>query len=461
MHPAGAGITRAAPATVASPASATAGSPPEGPPKSASARVSEGVSRRQALLLERYADFLRATVDWLWEADQNLAITHVSPQVARSLGMPAVRLIGKSLRELGRFDEEDDQHERAQAALAARQPFRDARFLISSANAGEVAVRLSGVPFYDQEYESFRGYRGTAVVEDAPPAGSTQSGDADLELLARTLEEALLRSHELAWRLARQGGGDNETVPPMGPGPTGASAAPMPDTFARTLDRTAHELKTPLNAVIGYAELGLGQIFGPLGERYVDCFRTIREAGRHLDDLVTQMRAKPPGAERPALRSEIVDIGAIVAKAKAMTALSAKAAAVDIGRVGPMAGGKILGDRLACTQILVNLLSNAIKFTPAGGSIGLETLVGPENQLHIVVWDTGVGIPLEEQERIFEPQYRASSGPAARGAPGFGLGLAISREFARAMGGDLTVSSQPGQGSRFILSLPVAGMPGP
>lgn len=446
MHPAGAGTTGTETAT---------GSPPEGPTKPASARAPDALGRRKALLMERYADFLRATVDWLWETDQHLRITHVSPQASRSLGVPAVHLVGKSLHELGRFDGDDSGHERAEAAIEARRPFRSARFLIPGPAERDVTVRLSGVPFYDQEFAAFRGYRGTAVVDDAASAAPTHHSDADLQTLAHALEESLLRSHELTLRLARQSGEAAATVPP-----TTALSGAESDSLARTLDRTAHELKTPLNAIIGYAELGLGQIFGPLGERYIDCFRTIREAGRHLDELVTQMRAKPAGDSRPPLRAEVVDVGAIVAKAKAMTALSAKAADVDIGRVGPMAGGKVLGDRLACTQILVNLLSNAIKFTPAGGSIGLETLVGPENQLHIVVWDTGIGIPHEEQGRIFESEYRAGSVPLLNRPPGLGLGLAISREFARAMGGDLTVSSQPSQGSRFILSLPIAGMPG-
>ena len=114
---------------------------------------------------------------------------------------------------------------------------------------------------------------------------------------------------------------------------------------------------------------------------------------------------------------------------------------------------------MACTQILVNLLSNAVKFTPAGGSIGLETLVGPDATLRIAVWDTGIGIPEDEQVRIFEDSYRATAVTGAGGPAGLGLGLAISRDLARAMGGDITVSSQVGQGARFFLSLPLANDP--
>ena len=142
-----------------------------------------------------------------------------------------------------------------------------------------------------------------------------------------------------------------------------------------------------------------------------------------------------------------------------MIALAARDAEVDITRVGPMAGGRVLGDPMACTQILVNLLSNAVKFTPAGGSVGLETLVGPDATLRISVWDTGIGIPADEQAQIFEDSYRATAVTGTGGPAGLGLGLAISRDLARAMGGDITVSSQPGQGARFILSLPLANSP--
>ena len=307
---------------------------------------------------------------------------------------------------------------------------------MTGAEGRKVPCHLSGVPFFDELDGRFAGYRGTAV---APPSadGPGEDADEDLRVLATTLEQALLRQQELSWRYTRL----KETRAPE----------------RVSLARTAHELRTPLNAIVGYADLALNEIFGPLSERYQDCFRTIREAGRHLDQLVAQIHEKGPEPDRKSLASEIVEVAAVIAKAKAIVALSAKASDVDIARVGPMAGGRVVGDRVACTQILVNLLNNTVKFTPDGGSVGLETLAGPENQLQIVVWDTGVGIPEDEQERIFDPSYRAAPDTTA----GLGLGLAISRDLARAMGGDIAVSSQPGQGSRFILSLPLAAEPVP
>jgi len=406
---------------------------------------------RRARIVERYEDFLRCSVDWLWETDSALKLIYVSAPVALKLGIPARVLIGRSLLGLGHFAPAGD----AMAAIEARRPFRGAGFIMTGAGQRKVTYRLSGVPYFEEESGRFAGYRGTALL--APPADEqADARDQEIGALTATLEDALLRAHDLSWRLSAAG----RAAPAQPPAPAPIPPQPQPQPPATVpLERTAHELRTPLNAIIGYAELGLNELFGPLGERYLDCFRTIREAGRHLDGLVTQMREAATRQGQPALARESVDVAAVVAKAKAMIALSARAADVDVCRIGPLAGGNVVGDEQACTQILVNLLSNAVKFTPAGGSVGLETLVGPDNKLQIVVWDTGTGIPLEEQQAIFQADYRAKDVRAQNKVPGFGLGLAISRDLARAMGGDLTVVSQPDQGSRFILSLPLAEAP--
>jgi signal transduction histidine kinase len=103
-------------------------------------------------------------------------------------------------------------------------------------------------------------------------------------------------------------------------------------------------------------------------------------------------------------------------------------------------------------QILLNLFGNALKFTPAGGMISLGVRAA-DYEVSITVTDTGVGISEEDQARIFEPFTQAGRALDSRDQ-GVGLGLAISRQFARAMGGDLRVSSELGKGSTFTLTLP-------
>jgi signal transduction histidine kinase len=152
----------------------------------------------------------------------------------------------------------------------------------------------------------------------ASEAAETQGkvDEAAARALAETLEEALIRQQDLSWRLSQAQEAPQEPAP--------KEAAPAAAMGDNPLARTAHELRTPLNAVVGYADLALKQMFGPLGERYLDCFRTIREAGRHLDHLVTHLQTSQPAAAREALAAEVVDVAAIAAKAKAMIALAAR-----------------------------------------------------------------------------------------------------------------------------------------
>ncbi len=390
---------------------------------------------RVATVSARYEDLLRSTVDWLWETDADLSLTFVSSPVALKLGLPAQVLIGRPLTSLGEFTPGGRPDQQPEAAIRARRPFRMAAFAMTGSGERQATYHLSGVPYFEDGSGRFAGYRGTAIL--APPPKPKASADNELRALADALEEALLHQQQLSAELAAQ-----------------PAEAPLHEV---PLAQMAHELRTPLNAIIGYSDLALSGVYGPLGERYADCLRTIREAGQHLDRLVVQMHDTAKSEEGRLLAAEVLDVAELVAKAKALVVLPAQESDIDISRVGPMAAGQVTGDPVASTQILVNLLTNAIKYTPTGGSVGLETQAGPNGQLQIVIWDTGIGIPPDEQAKIFTTAYRVQ--PVAGGlvAPGHGFGLAISRELARAMGGDLTVSSQPGQGSRFILSLPLAG----
>jgi len=114
----------------------------------------------------------------------------------------------------------------------------------------------------------------------------------------------------------------------------------------------------------------------------------------------------------------------------------------------------VRADRDKVTQILLNLLANAVKFTPAGGRVTLDCASrAGVDAAFIRVSDTGIGIPRDKQETIFEPFVQVQTGPT-RIADGAGLGLAISWDLAKAMGGDLRVRSEEGKGARFTLSLP-------
>jgi signal transduction histidine kinase len=118
----------------------------------------------------------------------------------------------------------------------------------------------------------------------------------------------------------------------------------------------------------------------------------------------------------------------------------------------------VFADRLRLKEILYNLLSNAVKFTPNGGAVWVEAAATDAQWLEISVCDTGVGIPKDEQESIFEKFYQAGS--TTKGTrEGTGLGLPITKKLVELHGGNIRLTSEPGHGSRFTIALPLTGAP--
>jgi signal transduction histidine kinase len=144
-----------------------------------------------------------------------------------------------------------------------------------------------------------------------------------------------------------------------------------------------------------------------------------------------------------------------VAGAEALVAPQARAKELALAVAPCPPGLAVRADPEKVRQILVNLLSNAVKFTDRGGRVEVGCVDGTNDRVRVFVRDTGIGIPADQLDRIFEPfvQVRAD---LTRTAEGTGLGLAISRDLARGMGGDLTAESTVGAGSTFTLTLPRA-----
>ena len=215
----------------------------------------------------------------------------------------------------------------------------------------------------------------------------------------------------------------------------------------------SHELRTPLNAIGGYAELMEMGIRGPVTPAQREDLHRIQVSQRHLLGLINEV-LNYAKVETGTVRYDLASVRVrdVLAAAEALVApqTSAKGLRLTIGTCPPDLAVRADAEKLR--QILVNLLSNALKFTERGGRIALEC-VASASRVEITVRDSGIGIPTEQLERIFEPfvQVRAD---LTRTAEGTGLGLAISRDLARGMGGELVVSSAMGQGSTFTLSLP-------
>jgi PAS domain S-box-containing protein len=219
----------------------------------------------------------------------------------------------------------------------------------------------------------------------------------------------------------------------------------------------SHELRTPLNAIAGHAQLLQLEIHGPLTDAQREALARVQRSQHHLlalvNDVLNLARVESGRVEYAA---EPIALAPLLDEMCEMVEplLAAKALACE---VTPAADAPtVRGDREKVQQIVLNLLTNAIKFTAAGGRVGLEAFRSDDGAAGGVrVSDTGIGIPAHRLESVFEPFVQVD---AARYAPreGVGLGLAISRNLARGMGGDLTVESEVGVGSRFTLRLPLA-----
>jgi len=342
---------------------------------------------------EREADFVRATADWTWETDETLTLTALAPGAGAAVRRHPREFIGKQLTSLLRFRENEDGSLPILTALAEHRAF-DAQ-LAETRDERRTNYLLSAVPLIDGNGR-FAGFRGAASsIAAAAPA---QAKDGESSAFGERLDSAL---------------------------------------------------RTPLAHIIDSAERLQDQAEGPLRRDYASYAGDIATAGRHLlalvDDLVDLQAIERPDFQPEA---EPVDLADIARRAAGLLAVRASDRGVIIDGPGDDALAAT-GDFTRALQVMMNLLTNAIRYTPEGGQIWLRTEREGDLAM-LIVADQGKGIAAEDQGRIFERFGRVD--PAEPG--GTGLGLYIARRLARAMHGDVSVDSAPGQGARFIFTLP-------
>jgi signal transduction histidine kinase len=216
----------------------------------------------------------------------------------------------------------------------------------------------------------------------------------------------------------------------------------------------SHELRTPIGAMSSYASLLAEEMFGPIGEPQKAQLVRIKTIATHLLGIVEQiLTAARVEAGREELRLSDVDGVELVRDAilaiEPMVEKKSLQLTVDL----PPAPIAMHTDEVKVRQIIINLLANAVKFTDCGGiAIGLTQL--DDSKIALKISDSGVGISSQDIERIFEPFVQANRS-ASRPHEGTGLGLSVSRELARLLGGDLVATSRLGEGSVFTAILPL------
>jgi signal transduction histidine kinase len=218
----------------------------------------------------------------------------------------------------------------------------------------------------------------------------------------------------------------------------------------------SHELRTPLNAILGYQDLlehGVGGELGAEQRAYLSRMRSCsQQLLRLIDQVLSLSRIEATAIE---LDRKVVDVRAVAHETVSLIEPSAMRRGLTLDVSGTTRELTVLTDAGAVRQILLNLLTNAMKFTEAGG---IRVKIASHDAVATVeVIDSGIGIRAEDQDRIFEPFVQVES-VLSRRYGGSGLGLAVSRDLARTLGGDLTVQSELGRGSTFTLSLPITTM---
>ena len=285
------------------------------------------------------------------------------------------------------------------------------------------------------------------------------------ELVARV--EVLLRARALSLELRRQAEAAQELAEQLRD-----KTAELEQTAAQLAERTAaaeeanraktqflatmsHELRTPLNAIGGYVELLEMGIRGPVTPEQRSDLARIQASQRHLLGLINEV-LNYAKLETGTVEFEVSDVPLCEAVAAAESLVAPQAQSKGLRLVVAPCSPEIAAraDAEKLRQVLANLLSNAVKFTEPGGRVEITPTV-EEQRVIVRVRDTGIGIPADKLDTVFDPFVQVRS-DLTRTAEGTGLGLAISRDLARGMGGDLTAESTPGEGSVFTLTLPRA-----
>lgn len=214
----------------------------------------------------------------------------------------------------------------------------------------------------------------------------------------------------------------------------------------------SHELRTPLNAVLGFSEVLLERMFGDINERQEEYLRDINSSGKHLLELLNEiLDLSKVEAGRMELEYSSFDLRALLDEAAGMLRERAAAHRIRLTVEADPGIGLVYSDQLRLKQVVLNLVTNAVKFTGEGGRVAVRARRGA-GDIEVRVVDTGIGVPEEDRERIFESFQQGGRGASRE--EGTGLGLTLSRRIVELLGGRMWLESEVGAGSTFGFSLP-------
>jgi signal transduction histidine kinase len=357
-------------------------------------------------------DFERDTSDWLWETGRAGELTYFSPRLASILDKAPEHMRGQEFFGLINCKADSPELLALRAMMAMQSEILN--HVLEFENDGQTQFwELTARPLLDEKGE-FSGYRG--VGRDV-----TRQHDAELQIR---------NAKEFAER---------------------ASAAK-----SQFLAVISHELRTPINAIVGFSEV-LNTSYSenlPAANRK-DYLNTILESAQHLQGLINDI-LDATRIERGTLQIVDQENDAAELLEAAIKICRDQATKANISIVAHVSEDvSLMGDMTRLMQVILNLMTNAIKFSPAGGVVNVDMQCGDERELIISIRDAGIGIGVEDAERMFEPFVQADEGSTRRFG-GVGLGLSIARRIARLHGGDVTLNGEPGVGTDARMIIPAA-----
>ncbi len=393
-------------------------------------------SRRQTVRAIEHSDLLiRSIADWTWETDAELAVINISRGISAITGLPSKLLSGLSLRDLGSFDEPENGGPTTEEIFRRRTPFRNIRYRMTDTDGRERYLHLSGMPLFADEGRQFSGYHGTATEITAQV-----EAEADAVASRRDVDQAMKALVERN----RELGAANE------------SAIAAVQSKSKFLAMMSHELRTPLNAIIGFSEIASKQMFGPLSDPYLGYSNDVLSAAQHLLGVINDvLDVAKIESDVMTVMAEPVSLHAVLDDARSFVTLQSEQKSIDISEVATDSDALVVADPVRLRQVMINLLGNAVKFTDAGGRVGVDVETRMSGMADITVWDTGIGIAPDMQEKVFESFQQVGQNIEYRPHEGTGLGLTISRHLVQLMGGEIWLESRPGKGSRFTVRLPL------
>jgi signal transduction histidine kinase/CheY-like chemotaxis protein len=311
-------------------------------------------------------------------------------------------------------------------------------FTLPVLEQGETTVRADGARAYDQKIAAIDGARWIAWREVTVRA----DGASEMQSVGREVTDRVLTERALA--IARD------------------QAEAANRAKSRFLAMVSHEIRTPLNGILGMADL-LGDT--PLTPEQTTYVKAVKTSGETLLSLIEEvLDFSKIEAGRLDLAALPFPLAAFVEEVVELLGPRAQEKGLEIGcYVDERLPARVVGDAARLRQVLFNLAGNAIKFTEKGGVSIVVEPAGQPDTISIAVSDTGMGISLQDQARIFL-EFEQGDGSSTRKFGGTGLGLTISNRIVESMGGAIAVESTPGQGSTFRVTVPLpsadeAGVP--